>query len=76
MLAAAGWQDRDAWPLPADAQNAAGDVRRENSDLNQYSLLLRGSRPVAQAGRLNLLATGWSAEKGVPPELRDKRSFT
>ena len=69
MLAAAGWQDRDAWPLPADAQETGGDVRRENSDLNQYSLLLRGSRPVAQAGRLNLLATAWSAEKGVPPEL-------
>jgi len=69
LLAAAGWQDRDAWPLPADAQDFTGDKRRENSDLKQYSLLLRGSRPVAQGGRLNLLATGWSAEKGVPPEL-------
>jgi len=69
VLAAAGWQDRDAWPLPEDARNNNGDKKRENSDLNQYSLLLRGSRPVAQTGRLNLLATGWSAEKGVPPEL-------
>jgi iron complex outermembrane receptor protein len=69
VLAAAGWQDRDAWPLPADAQGSDGQTERENSDLNQYSLLLRGSRPVAQTGRLNLLATGWSAEKGVPPEL-------
>jgi len=69
ILAAAGWQDRDSWPLPADAQEATDAKERKNSDLNQYSLLLRGSRPVAQAGRLNLLATGWSAEKGVPAEL-------
>ena len=69
ILAAAGWQDRDAWPLPADAQGTDDHKRRRNSDLSQYSLLLRGSRPLAEAGRLNLLATGWSAEKGVPPEL-------
>ncbi|MEN8007926.1 MAG: TonB-dependent receptor [Candidatus Krumholzibacteriota bacterium] len=69
VLAAAGWQDRDAWPLPGDAQSTTGEKRRENSDLSQYSLLLRGSRSVARTGRLNLLATGWSAEKGVPPEL-------
>ena len=69
VLAAAGWQDQDAWPLPADAQEAGNNEQRKNSDLNQYSLLLRGSRPLAETGRLNLLATGWSAEKGVPPEL-------
>ncbi|MCK9997198.1 MAG: TonB-dependent receptor, partial [Candidatus Krumholzibacteria bacterium] len=69
ILAAGGWQDRDALPLPTDAQKVTGKKERENSDLNQYSLLLRGSRTVGQTGRLNLLATGWSAEKGVPPEL-------
>ncbi len=69
VLAAGGWQDRNAWPVPATVQDQTGEEERANSDLNQYSLLLRGSRPVAGTGRLNLLATGWSAEKGVPPEL-------
>jgi iron complex outermembrane receptor protein len=69
VMAAAGWQDRDAWPLPAEVRDATGEELRQNSDLNQYSLMLRGSRPMARTGRLNLLATGWSAEKGVPPEL-------
>ena len=69
VLAAAGWQDRDAWPLPAEVHDAKSEKLRQNSDLNQYSLLLRGSRPVTETGRLNLLATGWSAEKGVPPEM-------
>jgi iron complex outermembrane recepter protein len=63
LLGSGSWQKRDAWPLPGN------DELRQNSDLEQYSLLLRGSRPVAGTGRLNLLATGWSGEKGVPAEL-------
>jgi hypothetical protein len=62
LTGAAGWQDQDGWPVPD-----TGDMRF-NSDLSQFSLLLRGSRPVKGTGRLNLLATGWSAELGVPPE--------
>jgi len=63
LLGAGSMQKRDAWPLPG------GDELRQNSDLKQYSLLLRGSREVSGTGRLNLLATGWSGEKGVPAEL-------
>ncbi len=63
LLGAGSWNKRDAWPLPA------GNGLRENSDLEQYSILVRGSRPVGGTGRLNLLATGWSGEKGVPSEL-------
>ena len=69
LLGAGGWQDRAAWPLPQDHPAATGEKDRQNSDLDQYSLLLRGSRPVGAAGRLNLLATGWHQKKGVPPEL-------
>jgi iron complex outermembrane receptor protein len=69
MLGAAGWQSWDAWPVPGDVAGAAANSLRDNSDLSQFSLLVRGSRPVAGTGRLNLLATGWTAEKGVPPEL-------
>lgn len=63
LLGAGSLQKRDAWPLPRS------DDLRGNSDLEQYSMLLRGSREVAGTGRLNLLATGWSGEKGVPAEL-------
>ncbi len=63
LLGAGSLQKRDGWPLPG------GDDQRNNSDLQQYSLLFRGSREVAGTGRLNLLATGWSGEKGVPAEL-------
>lgn len=63
LLGAGSFQKRDAWPLPG-----SGD-QRQNSDLEQYSLLLRGSREVAGTGRLNLLATGWTGEKGVPAEM-------
>ena len=69
VLAAGGWQDRDAMPVPAGVVSDESGTSRDNSDLSQYSLLLRGSRSLAQTGRLNLIATGWSAEKGVPPEL-------
>jgi iron complex outermembrane receptor protein len=69
LLGAGGWQDRDAWPVPGDVAGSDARPLRDNSDLSQFSLLLRGSRPLAGTGRLNLLATGWSAEKGVPPEL-------
>jgi len=63
LLGAGAWQMRDAWPLPD------GDGDRENSDLEQWSLLLRGARRVRGDGQLSLLATGWTAEKGVPTEL-------
>lgn len=63
LLAAGGWQSRNAFPLPG-----SGDPRF-NSDLSQLSFLMRGSRPVAGQGRLNLLASLWGGQKGVPPEL-------
>jgi len=71
LTGAAGWQAQDGWPVPG-----TGDMRF-NSDLSQYSVLLRGSRPVKGTGRLNLLATAWSAELGVPPEthLGDQARF-
>lgn len=73
LLGAGDWRTRDGWLVPDGtpagvAPSPDPDVRF-NSDLEQGSLLLRASRPVAETGRLNLLATGWSVEKGVPPEL-------
>jgi len=69
LLGALGWQGRNAVTLPDDAIESDGVDRRLNSDLSQYSLLLRGHRPVAGVGRLRLLANAWSAEKGAPAEL-------
>ncbi len=69
VVGATGWQGRNSFNLPQDVVEKNGADRRLNSDLSQYSALLRGSRPVAHVGRLNLLATAWSAEKGVPAEL-------
>ena len=63
VMGAGAWHARDALPLPE------GGGLRTNSDLEQWSLLLRGARQVQGTGRLSLVATGWSAEKGVPPEL-------
>lgn len=63
LLGAGAWRSRDGWPLPEDGG------RRQNSDLRQSTLLLRASRPVAGTGRLSLLGTGWTGEKGAPPEL-------
>ncbi len=63
LLGAGSLNRRDGFPLPGT------DDLRENSDLEQYSILLRASRPIAESGRLNFLATGWSGEKGVPPEM-------
>jgi len=63
LLTAGSWQGRDSFPLPG-----SGDPRF-NSDLSQYSLLVRASRPVAGTGKFSFLATGWTVEKGVPPEL-------
>ena len=69
LLGSGGWQNRDAWPMPAGHPLAAAEELRRNSDLDQYSLLLRAGRPVAGSGRLTLLAGGWHQKKGVPPEL-------
>jgi iron complex outermembrane receptor protein len=63
LLGAGSYRTRDAWPLPE-----GGDLR-QNSDLEQGSLLLRASRPVSGTGRLSLLTSAWTGEKGVPPEL-------
>jgi len=69
VLGALGWQGRDALTLPGDVIETGTANHRLNSDLSQYSGLLRARRPVANGGRLNLLGTYWSAEKGVPTEL-------
>jgi len=63
LLGAGAWRTRDHWPLPG-----SGDARL-GSDLRQSSFLLRATRAVRGTGRLSLLATGWTGEKGVPPEL-------
>ncbi|MCP4291238.1 MAG: TonB-dependent receptor [bacterium] len=63
LLGAGGWNKRDSWPLPQ------GGDQRTNSDLEQFSVLMRGSRAIKNTGRLNLLATGWTGEKGVPAEM-------
>ncbi len=63
LMGAGAWRTRDAFPLPDDGG------RRQNSDLRQGTLLLRAARPVSGTGRLSLLGTAWTGEKGVPPEL-------
>jgi iron complex outermembrane receptor protein len=63
LLGSGSWHSRSSFPLPG-----SGDPRF-NSDLQQLSVLLRASRKVAGQGRLNLLATIWGSDKGVPPEL-------
>ncbi|MBE0565802.1 MAG: TonB-dependent receptor, partial [Krumholzibacteria bacterium] len=69
-MAAGSWRRRDALPRP-------GGGELPNSDLEQSALLLRGGRPVRGVGHLGLLATAWTAEKGVPPEqhLGDQARF-
>ena len=73
ILGAGTWQDQDDWTLPDNLPGGYPlDPNRDerfNSDMRQASLLLRASRPVAETGRVNFLATAWSAEKGVPPEM-------
>jgi iron complex outermembrane recepter protein len=61
LLGAGGAMTRDGWRRPGGGQ-------RPGSDARQWSLLLRGSRPVGSDGRLSLLATGFTTERGVPPE--------
>jgi iron complex outermembrane receptor protein len=62
VLASGSWQSRSYFPRPHSGRE------RFNSDLKQVSGLVRASRPLADGGRLNLLATVWGGEKGVPPE--------
>ncbi len=69
VVSALGYHGRDAQNLSQGVVESDGADVRLNSDLSQYSGLLRGSRTVAGVGRLNLLATGWTAKKGVPAEL-------
>lgn len=69
VVSAMGYHGHHSQNLAEGVSESDDDGVRDNSDLVQYSGLLRGSRPVAGVGRLNLLATGWSAEKGVPAEL-------
>ncbi len=75
LLGAGSWQDRQAVRLPDGMKDTSSPTPTEderfNSDLGQTSLLLRASRPVAESGRINFLATAWSVEKGVPPELHE-----
>ncbi|MFN2369701.1 MAG: TonB-dependent receptor plug domain-containing protein [Candidatus Krumholzibacteriia bacterium] len=69
-MTAGSWRRRDALPAP-------GEGALVNTDLEQGALLLRGGRPVAGTGHLGLLATAWTAEKGVAPEqhLGDEARF-
>ncbi len=69
ILGNLGWHGQNALNLARDVVERDGSDRRLNSDLSQYSGLLRAGRPVAGVGRLNLLATAWTAEKGAPAEL-------
>lgn len=69
VLGALGWHGQQALNLARGVVEVGGSDRRRNSDLSQYSGLWRAGRAVAGTGRLNILATGWSAEKGVPAEL-------
>lgn len=63
LLGAGSWRTRDGVSSPD------GCGTRENSDMRQVSTILRAARPVRGTGRLGLVATAWSGEKGVPPEL-------
>ena len=63
LMSAGAWRTRDHWTVPGS------DDKRVGSDLRQGSVLLRAARSLRRTGRLSLVATGWTAEKGVPPEL-------
>lgn len=63
LMGAGAWHTRDHWNLPD------GGHEREGSHLDHTSILLRAARALDSGGRVSLLATGWTADKGVPPEL-------
>lgn len=73
VLGAGAWREQDRWRLPAGIPGGyppdASIGTRFNSDVRQTSIMLRATRPVDETGRLNFLATAWSVEKGVPPEM-------
>lgn len=69
LLGAMGASTKDGWPLPS------GGKQRVNSDSENTSLLFRGHRAFENGGHLNLLATAWKGEKGVPTELHDPNRY-
>ncbi|MGH7714228.1 MAG: TonB-dependent receptor plug domain-containing protein [Gemmatimonadaceae bacterium] len=65
-----GWRSRDALTLGRDVSDtAARDDRRTNSDAKQLDgyMALRAER--TSGGWAGVTATGYRAERGVPPEL-------
>jgi iron complex outermembrane receptor protein len=65
-----GWRSRDALTLASDvADTSARNDRRTNSDSKQLDgyVALRAER--ARGGWAGVTATGYRAERGVPPEL-------
>lgn len=66
----AGYRTRDALPLSGGVRERFGDTgRRANSDASQTDGFV-AARWQSSAGRyLSFTATGYDAERGVPPEL-------
>ena len=68
--AGGGYRERDGVRVTTDARDSTADDRlRTNSDLRQYDAF-GAVRWQGTSGRhLGVTATGYSAERGVPPEL-------
>lgn len=70
-LAAAGWRERDGFLVPADLEAGLHQPDRRlrtNSQLEQGTILLRGTRS-AGGGRAAVLFQASDGSKGVPPEM-------
>lgn len=70
VRAGGGYRERDGFRVTTDAHDSTADDRlRTNSDLRHYDGFA-AARWQGTSGRyLGLTATGYSAERGVPPEL-------
>ena len=70
LRAGGGYRSRDGYRVTAEAQDTtAEDDLRTNSDLRHYDAFA-AARWDGQSGRyLGITTTGYTAERGVPPEL-------
>lgn len=71
LLAAASRRAQDGFLVPEGFTapfNQSANRTRTNSDLEEWSLLLRARRQLGESGSLRLLFSGVDGEKGVPPE--------
>ena len=70
VRAGGGYRERDGVRVTTDARDSTADDRlRTNSDLRHYDAFAAVRWQGTSGRHLGLTATGYSAERGVPPEL-------